>query len=119
MGHVERRVWSGKVSYRARYRDPAGRERSKSFARKADAERWLAEVEHAKTRGLWTDPRLGRIRFADWLTAWWATTTNLRPHHASPRRDPSAPPRAASVRPAAAGRDRPAGGAIVGGRAVG
>ena len=26
MGHVERRVWSGKVSYRARYRDPAGRE---------------------------------------------------------------------------------------------
>jgi integrase len=79
MGHVERRVWTGKVSYRARYRDPAGRERSKSFARKADAERWLAEVEHAKTRGLWTDPRLGRIRFADWLTAWWATTTNLRP----------------------------------------
>jgi integrase len=79
MGHVERRIWSGKASYRARYRDPAGRERSKSFARKADAERWLAEVEHAKTHGLWTDPRLGRIRFADWLTAWWATTTNLRP----------------------------------------
>jgi integrase len=79
MGHVERRVWTSKVSYRARYRDPAGRERSKTFGRKADAERWLAEVEHAKTRGLWTDPRLGRIRFADWLTAWWATTTNLRP----------------------------------------
>src|SRR5919197_3759111 len=79
MGHVERRVWSGKVSYRARYRDPAGRERSKSFARKADAERWLAEVQHAKTRGLWTDPRLGRVRFADWLAAWWATTTTLRP----------------------------------------
>src|ERR671930_54717 len=79
MGHVERRVWSGKVSYRARYRDPAGRERSKSFARKTDADRWLAEVEHAKTHGLWTDPRLGRIRFADWLAAWWATTTNLRP----------------------------------------
>src|SRR5919197_407948 len=69
MGHVERRVWSGKVSYRARYRDPAGRERSKSFARKTDAERWLAEVEHAKTHGLWTDPRLGRVRFADWLAA--------------------------------------------------
>jgi hypothetical protein len=41
MGHVERRVWSGKASYRARYRDPTGRERSKSFRRKADAERWL------------------------------------------------------------------------------
>jgi hypothetical protein len=46
---------------------------------KADAERWLAEVEHAKTRGLWTDPRLGRIRFTDWVAAWWSTTTNLRP----------------------------------------
>ena len=79
MGHIERRVWSGKVSYRARYRDPAGHERSKSFDRKADAERWLAEIEHAKARGLWTDPRLGRVRFADWLTAWWSTTTNLRP----------------------------------------
>jgi integrase-like protein len=79
MGHIERRVWSGKASYRARYRDPAGRERSKSFRRKADAERWLAEIEHTKTRGMWTDPRLGRIRFADWLAAWWSTTTNLRP----------------------------------------
>jgi len=54
MGHIERRVWSGKASYRARYRDPSGRERSKSFSRKVDAERWLAEVEHTKTRGMWT-----------------------------------------------------------------
>jgi hypothetical protein len=79
MGHIERRVWSGKASYRARYRDPAGRERSKSFSRRADAERWLGEVEHTKTRGMWTDPRLGRVCFADWLAAWWSTTTNLRP----------------------------------------
>jgi integrase len=79
MAHIERRVRSGKVNYRARYRDPAGRERSKSFSRKVDAERWVAEIEHAKTRGAWTDPALGRVRFADWLAAWWATTTNLRP----------------------------------------
>jgi integrase len=79
MAHVERRVRGGKVSYRARYRDPAGRERSKSFGRKVDAERWLTETEHAKTQGSWTDPALGRVRFADWLAAWWATTTNLRP----------------------------------------
>jgi hypothetical protein len=79
MGHIERRVWSGKASYRARYRDPTGRERSKSFRRKADAERWLAEIEHAKSRGTWTDPALGRTRFDDWLASWWATTTNLRP----------------------------------------
>jgi integrase len=79
MAHIERRVRSGKVSYRARYRDPAGRERSKSFSRKVDAERWVAEIEHAKTRGAWADPALGKVRFSDWLAAWWATTTNLRP----------------------------------------
>jgi integrase len=79
MAHIERRTRSGKISYRARYRDPAGRERSKSFSRKVDAERWLAEIEHAKTRGSWTDPALGKVRFSNWLTAWWATTTNLRP----------------------------------------
>lgn len=50
MAHIERRVRSGKVNYRARYRDPAGRERSKSFSRKVDAERWVAEIEHAKPR---------------------------------------------------------------------
>ena len=79
MAHIERRVRNGKVSYRARYRDPAGHERSKSFSRKVDAERWLADIEHAKTRGAWTDPALGKVRFSDWLMAWWATTTNLRP----------------------------------------
>jgi hypothetical protein len=82
MAHIERRVRSGKVNYRARYRDPAGRERSKSFSRKVDAERWLAEIEHAKTRGAWTDPALGMVQFSDWLAAWWATTTNWR-HAAS------------------------------------
>jgi integrase len=79
MAHIERRVRNGTVRYRARYRDPAGRERSKSFDRKVDAERWLADVQHAKSRGAWTDPALGKVRFADWLQAWWATTTNLRP----------------------------------------
>jgi integrase len=79
MAHIERRVRNGKVSYRARYRDPAGHERSKSFSRKVDAERWLVDIEHAKTRGAWTDPGLGKVWFSDWLTAWWATTTNLRP----------------------------------------
>jgi integrase len=79
VAHIEKRVRNGKVSYRARYRDPGGRERSKSFDRKIDAERWVTDIQHAKSRGAWTDPALGKVRFADWLAAWWATTTNLRP----------------------------------------
>jgi integrase len=79
MATIEKRVRNGRVTYRARYRDPAGIQRSKVFARKADAQRFLNETETAKARGTWTDPALGRVLFRDWLGEWWATTTNLRP----------------------------------------
>jgi hypothetical protein len=79
MATIEKRVRNGRTTYRVRYRDPAGRQRSKVFARKADAQRFLNETETAKVRGAWTDPALGRVLFRDWLGEWWATTTNLRP----------------------------------------
>ena len=79
MAHIERRVRNSKVTYRARYRDPAGQERAKVFARRGDAQRFLTEMENRKLKGTWTDPTLGRVRFRDWLQEWWATTTNLRP----------------------------------------
>jgi integrase len=78
MATIEKRVRNGKTTYRVRYRDPAGRQRSKVFGRKADAQRFLNESETAKARGTWTDPALGRVLFRDWLGEWWATTTNLR-----------------------------------------
>jgi integrase len=78
MATVQKRVRNGKTTYRVRYRDPAGSQRSKVFARKADAQRFLNETETAKVRGTWTDPALGRVLFRDWLGEWWATTTNLR-----------------------------------------
>src|SRR5918995_2852702 len=79
MATIEKRVRTGKTTYRVRYRDPGGSQRSKVFARKADAQRFLNETETAKARGTWTDPALGRVLFRDWLGEWWATTTNLRP----------------------------------------
>jgi integrase len=78
MATIEKRMRNGKTTYRVRYRDPAGGQRSKVFARKADAQRFLNETETAKARGTWTDPSLGRVLFRDWLGEWWATTTNLR-----------------------------------------
>jgi Phage integrase, N-terminal SAM-like domain len=78
MAHIERRVRNGKVTYRARYRDPGGQERAKVFARRGDAQRFLTEIENRKLKGTWTDPTLGRVRFREWLQEWWATTTNLR-----------------------------------------
>jgi Phage integrase, N-terminal SAM-like domain len=51
----------------ARYRGPDGRERSKQFARRADAERFLATAEVTKAEGSWVDPARVRIRLRDWL----------------------------------------------------
>jgi hypothetical protein len=43
-----------------------GRERSKSFARKVDAEQFLVSIEDAKLRGAYVDPQLGRVSFGAW-----------------------------------------------------
>lgn len=65
--------------YRARYRDPAGRERAKHFNRKVDAERWLRDQETAKDRGEWVDPALRRVTFAEWADEWLSGAANLKP----------------------------------------
>ncbi len=77
MAHVEKR---GPGRWRARYRGPDGRERSQTFDRKVDADRWLAQVETDKARGQWVDPAHGRITFAPWFAEWMATGTDLRPN---------------------------------------
>src|SRR5207237_1280350 len=48
MSHIQRR---GKDRWRARYIGPDGRERSKTFTRKVDAERFLATVDADLVRG--------------------------------------------------------------------
>jgi hypothetical protein len=53
----------GRNRWRARWRDPAGRQRTKSFARKVDAERFLLGVEDAKLRGAYVDPAAGKVNF--------------------------------------------------------
>src|SRR5207245_10896808 len=61
------------------YRGPDGREGSRTFDRKSDAQRWLAGVEMAKAHGEWIDPALGRRTFASWLDEWSPTVVDLRP----------------------------------------
>lgn len=69
VAHVQRRagMWVG------RYVGPDGREHSKSFRRKIDADRYLASIEAGKLRGEWVDPKLGLVTVtdaaADWLEA--------------------------------------------------
>lgn len=57
MGAVSRVTHrSGRRAWQARWRDPAGRQRSKNFDRKIDAERYLLAMETDKLRGRYTDP---------------------------------------------------------------
>ena len=70
----------GTVTWRARYRDANGRTRSRSFARRFDAERFLEANGSDMQRGEWVDPGLRRTYFSDWADAWWGTTAKLRPN---------------------------------------
>lgn len=58
--------------YRARWREPGGRLRSKSFVRLRDAEQFLRSQEVAVDRGAYVDDRAGRITFAEWAEHYFA-----------------------------------------------
>jgi integrase len=64
MAHIEDRRRQGR-GWRVRYRDPAGRERSRSFRRRVDAEKFLISIEYAKMRGEWVDPRSSNTRIEE------------------------------------------------------
>ena len=57
-------------SWRARYRNPEGRDRSRNFARKIDAERFLVSIEHSKQTGGYVDPSEGKITFMSYAEEW-------------------------------------------------
>ncbi|WP_433787555.1 tyrosine-type recombinase/integrase [Actinomycetospora sp. CA-101289] len=57
-------------AYRAKWRDPSGRQRSKNFGTKREAKSFLAEQETAKSRGQYVDPQAGKERFAVHAHAW-------------------------------------------------
>ena len=68
--------------WQARYRDLAGKSHTapQTFSTRPEAARFLAQVETDLARGEWTDPRAGRVSFAEWAARWQDTTTNLRPN---------------------------------------
>ncbi len=58
--------------WRARYRDPDGREHAKHFSRKIDGERWLVEQQGKIARGEYVDPNAGRQTLASYAEQWVA-----------------------------------------------
>lgn len=58
--------------WRARYRDEAGQEHAKHFARKLAAQRWLDEVTTSIVTGQYVDPRAGKVTFQEYAEQWLA-----------------------------------------------
>jgi integrase len=77
MAHV-RRARSG-TGWEARYRDPMGKERGRTFSTKREAELFLARQSADIQRGDYLDPRLARTTFGEWAEEWLATTVHLKP----------------------------------------
>jgi hypothetical protein len=93
MGFIERR--SGR--YRARYRDPLGRQRSETFTRKADAERFIREMQVDIERGRWIDPAGADVALGTWAEEFLSLARRLSPSTQDLRPRPQ-PVRAAQVR---------------------
>ena len=73
--------------WRARYRDPGGRSRSRTFGTKVEARRFLDAANADMHRGQWVDPAAGRLTLAEWAATYLATVTNLRPTTMATERD--------------------------------
>ena len=67
--------------WRARYRDPGGREHARHFARKVDAEKWLDGIRGDLVHGVYIDPAAGRRAFGPYADEWQA----MQVHRASTR----------------------------------
>lgn len=75
MGSIRKK----RATYEARYRDPAGNSRSKSFPTKAEARTFLAAVETEKARGTFIDPQLARTPFGPFGKEYLESRIKIRP----------------------------------------
>jgi hypothetical protein len=82
MAHIERRrTKDGGSRYEVRWR-ASGRERSKSFDRRKDADSFKAKIEGDELVGLVSDPSVGKVTFAAYAQGWLASrVVKGRPAH--------------------------------------
>lgn len=78
MAHIRRHPVDG-TKWQVRYRDPSGKERSRTFPRRVEAERYLINVESQKLSGEWINPDLASTKYGEWATTWMKTRSHLKP----------------------------------------
>src|SRR5438552_17455322 len=75
VGHVKKR----NDRWQATYRGPDHKERTRTFDRRVDAQKWLDTNGADHARGEWVGPRLGKMTSAEWVDRWESTLVGLRP----------------------------------------
>jgi integrase len=63
----------------ARWRDPSGKQRKKSFGRKVEAQRWLDQLQAEMHSGHYVDPSGGKTVVSGWAQRWCDNLTHLKP----------------------------------------
>jgi integrase len=76
MASVEKRDDGRPKPWLVRWRDEDGAQRKKSFARKVDADRFRAEVEHRLNTGTYVDPKAGKVTFRQYAEEWRLSQPN-------------------------------------------
>ncbi len=69
---------NGRPIYEVKLRTPEGRQHSRSFRTRKQAEAFQVTERAAQLRGTWIDPKAGRVRFDDYA-ATWVDQRALRP----------------------------------------
>jgi integrase len=65
--------------WRARYVDTQGREHSKAFGRKTDAQSWIDTETAGHVTGTWTEPKLSAVTFGAIAERWFKTKATRAP----------------------------------------
>ncbi len=65
--------------YRARFKGPDGKERSKHFKRKTDADKWIEAQVTASNTGMWVTPASAKMTMEQWSERWLEGYGTRRP----------------------------------------
>jgi hypothetical protein len=76
---IERRTTRSGPRFEVRLQGPDGREWSRSFHSRRDAERYERDQRAAFDRGNWIDPRRSSVTFAEFAQQWLGGRPELQP----------------------------------------
>ena len=77
-----KRLKNGRTSYEVKLRTPSGRQYSRSFRTRKEAEAFQVQQLASQVHGSWIDPGAGSVPFAQYAGQWLDERVSLRPRTA-------------------------------------